>query len=168
MAVLWVEFIVCSGIIVYCGTNLTRYGDVIAEKTGLGRAWIGLILMAGVTSLPELINGLSSVALAGVPDIAVGDVMGSCVFNLAILALVDLLILAIDDIFYKKGPLLADVSVSHALTGLTAILMTGIAIVAMTFGREKKTFLRPGWAAVALFLSYLVNIYLLYSLRGAK
>jgi len=32
--------------------------DVVAEKTGLGRAWIGLILMAGVTPLPELVNGV--------------------------------------------------------------------------------------------------------------
>ena len=92
MPVLWLGFIVCAGLIVYCGTNLSRYGDVIAEKTGLGRAWTGLVLMAGITSLPELINGISSVTVAGVPDIALGDIMGSCIFNILIIAVMDMLL----------------------------------------------------------------------------
>lgn len=41
---LWVEFIVCTLVIVYSGTRLAKYGDIIAEKTGLGRAWIGTVL----------------------------------------------------------------------------------------------------------------------------
>ncbi len=92
MPVLWLGFIVCAGLIVYCGTKLSRYGDVIAEKTGLGRAWTGLILMASITSLPELINGISSVTIAGVPDIALGDIMGSCIFNIFIIAVMDMLL----------------------------------------------------------------------------
>jgi len=66
-----------------------RSTAIIAEKTGLGRAWIGVVLMASVTSLPELITGISSVTFAGVPGIAVGDVLGSCVFNMLILAFLD-------------------------------------------------------------------------------
>jgi cation:H+ antiporter len=77
----WIGFVACTALIIYSGTKLSRYGDIIAEKSGLGRVWIGLILMASVTSLPELVTGVSSVALVGVPDIAVGDVLGSCVFN---------------------------------------------------------------------------------------
>ncbi|MEK7789952.1 MAG: sodium:calcium antiporter, partial [Planctomycetota bacterium] len=83
---LWFGFIVCTAVIVYSGTKLAKYGDIIAEKTGLGRMWIGVVLMASVTSLPELVTGISSVTYAGVPDIAVGDVLGSCVFNMLILA----------------------------------------------------------------------------------
>lgn len=49
----------------------------------------GLIILASITSLPELITGISSVALADLPDIAAGDIMGSCVFNLMILAMLD-------------------------------------------------------------------------------
>jgi len=76
---LWVGFIVCTSVIVYSGIKLSKYGDIIAEKTGLGRTWIGVMLMASVTSLPELVTGISSVTYAGVPDIAAGDVLGSCV-----------------------------------------------------------------------------------------
>ena len=49
---LWIAFIVCTSVIVYSGIRLSKYGDIIAEKTGLGRTWIGVVLMASVTSLP--------------------------------------------------------------------------------------------------------------------
>ena len=60
---IWQAFIVCTLVIVYSGTKLAKYGDIIAEKTGLGSAWIGLVLMASVTSLPELITGVSCCCL---------------------------------------------------------------------------------------------------------
>ena len=69
--------------------------------------------------------------------------------------------------FYFKGPILADVSVNHAVTGFMAVLMTGITIVSLTYRLEKKAFLRLGWDAAAILLAFFVNIYLLYSLRGA-
>ena len=89
--VAWLELIVCSVLIVLAGVALTRYGDAIADKTGLGGTWIGVVLIASVTSLPELATGVSSVGVVGAPDIAVGDVLGSCAFNLLILAAVDML-----------------------------------------------------------------------------
>jgi cation:H+ antiporter len=85
----WLEFAVCTAIILVSGTYLSKYGDVIAEKTGLGRTWVGVALMASVTSLPELVTGISSVAIFELPDIAAGDVLGSCMFNILILALLD-------------------------------------------------------------------------------
>jgi cation:H+ antiporter len=59
---LWLQFIACTGIILVSGMYLSKYGDIIAEKTGLGRTWIGVVLVASVTSLPELVSGISSVA----------------------------------------------------------------------------------------------------------
>lgn len=58
---IWFQFISCAILIILTSSQLSRYGDVIAEKTGLGRAWIGAILIAGVTSLPELASGVSAV-----------------------------------------------------------------------------------------------------------
>jgi cation:H+ antiporter len=123
MIVLWLEFILCSGVIVLCGVNLSRYGDVIAEKTGLGRAWIGLILMSGVTSLPELITGISSVAFAGAPDIAVGDVMGSCVFNLSLIALMDIL--------HGPQPIFSRAEHSHNLSAGFGVILIGFATLSI-------------------------------------
>src|SRR3970282_1158850 len=86
-------------LIVFSGVKLSGYGDIIAVKTGLGRTWIGVVLMASVTSLPELITGLGSVTYAGVrrvhpaapPAFASGNAVGCCTFNMLILALLDLL-----------------------------------------------------------------------------
>ena len=74
----------------FSGSRLSRYGDAIAEMTGMGRTWVGVVLMAAATSLPELVTGISSVAVYDLPDIAAGDVFGSCVVNLVILAFLDI------------------------------------------------------------------------------
>lgn len=88
---LWLAFALCAAAILLAGTQLSRYGDEIARLTGLGGTWIGMVLLATVTSLPELMTGLSAVTMAGAPEVAVGDVLGSCVFNLAMIALLDVL-----------------------------------------------------------------------------
>jgi len=87
----WLEFGVALLVIGFAGSRLARFGDIIGERTGLGGTWVGLMLVATVTSLPELVTGLSAVALADEPDIGVGALLGSCVFNLLILALLDVL-----------------------------------------------------------------------------
>ncbi|HVR43584.1 MAG TPA: sodium:calcium antiporter [Thermoanaerobaculia bacterium] len=89
MTILLIEFAVLSAVILFAGTKVSRYGDAIAEKSGLGRTWIGVVLLASVTSVPELATGISSVTVIGAPDIAAGDVLGSCMFNLLIIALMD-------------------------------------------------------------------------------
>src|SRR4030043_2326487 len=116
---IWIAFIICTAVIVYSGTKLSRYGDIIAEKTGLGRAWIGLVLMASVTSLPELVTGISSVTYADVPNIAVGDILGSCAFNISILGFVDL----ID----RKKPIASRAHHGHVLSALFGILLLSVA-----------------------------------------
>ncbi|MGB5541254.1 MAG: sodium:calcium antiporter [Gammaproteobacteria bacterium] len=85
----WFNFLICVITIGIAGSRLTRYGDAIADKTGIGGTWIGVLLLASVTSLPELATGISSVTLAGVPNVAAGDVFGSCAYNLLILVLLD-------------------------------------------------------------------------------
>lgn len=88
---LWLAFAGCAVVIMVAGTQLSRAGDEIARLTGLGGTWVGIVLLATVTSLPELVTGLTAVTVARAPDVAAGDVLGSCVFNLAMIALLDLL-----------------------------------------------------------------------------
>ncbi len=91
VATAWIQFFAALLLIAYAGATLSRYGDVIADKTGLGGTWIGLALIATVTSVPELVTGVSAVRLADSPDIAIGTVLGSCVFNMGILVVLDFL-----------------------------------------------------------------------------
>ena len=72
-AVIWLEFSFWAAMVAVAGHRLSLNGDVIAEKTGLSGNWIGLALLATVTSLPELVTGVGSITAAGAPDMAVGD-----------------------------------------------------------------------------------------------
>jgi cation:H+ antiporter len=157
---LWIGFIVCTSMIVYAGTKLAKYGDIIAEKTGLGRAWIGLVLMASVTSLPELITGISSVTLAGVPDIAVGDVIGSCVFNMLILALLDAV--------HRPMPISTKAHQGHVLSAAFGLLLLSIVCISM-FLRENISPI--GWLGPYSFLFimiYLIAMRLVFSYEKRK
>ena len=82
-------FAICTIVIAGAGWVLISAVDVIAEKTRLDRAFLGTILVATITSLPELSTGVSAITIADAPDIAVGDVVGSCVFNLLLFAVAD-------------------------------------------------------------------------------
>jgi cation:H+ antiporter len=114
----WLQFTVCIALIGVAGVQLTRYGDAIADKTGIGGSWIGLVLIATVTSLPELTSGISAVTLANVPDIAVGNVLGACVLNLSILALLDLL--------HRRESIYRGASRSHILAAGFGVLLLGL------------------------------------------
>ena len=117
----WLKFLLCLAIILFAGTKLARYGDAIAEKTGLGRIWIGLILIAAITTMPELVTSVSSVALVRPPspDLALGTLFGSCLFNLSILALLDIL--------HAHTPVLTEASPRHTASAGWGILLIAIA-----------------------------------------
>lgn len=91
LALIWVSLLACLAVIGVAGVRLSRYGDIIAEKSGMSSGWVGMILLASVTSLPELVTGVSAVTVADVPDIAVGNILGACVFNLGFIVVLDFL-----------------------------------------------------------------------------
>ena len=85
MLVVSLEFLALAMVVALAGTYLARSADQIAEITRLGRLLIGSVLLAAATSLPELTVDLSAVR-QGMPDLAVGDLFGSSLMNLLILA----------------------------------------------------------------------------------
>ncbi len=152
---LWLEFIICTGLIFFSGAKLAKYGDIIAEKTGLGRTWVGVVILASVTSLPELATGLSSVTLIDVPDIAVGDVLGSCVFNLLILALLDTV--------HRKEPVKTKAHHGHMLAAGFSILLLGIVGTWISAGKPLLTFGWVGLYSLVFILIYCVAMKTVYS-----
>jgi cation:H+ antiporter len=151
---IWTAFFICTFLIIYSGTKLAKYGDIIAEKTGLGGAWTGLVLMSSVTSLPELVTGISSVTYAGVPDIAIGDVLGSCVFNL--------LILAVLDAAHPRMPLSAKVHQGHVLAAGFGLLLMGIAGVSLILGSRIPSLGWMGFYTPLIFAGYIIAMRLIY------
>ena len=122
---IWIQFLAAALVIVFAGVHLARYGDVLGEKIGLGRSWVGVVLLAATTSLPELFTGFGSTALSALPDIAVGDVLGSCMFNLLILSFMDAI---------QPEPISARAHQGHALSIGFGLLLLGVAGLALLAG----------------------------------
>jgi cation:H+ antiporter len=144
----WLGFLVCAMLIVVAGVYLSRYSDVIADKTGLGGTWIGLILLATVTSLPELATGVSAVTLAQTPNIAVGDILGSCVFNLFLLTILDIL--------QREESVFSRASRGHILSAGFGVLMLGFIGFNLLLGPGSMTL---HYGHVGLYSVLIVMIY---------
>jgi cation:H+ antiporter len=145
----WAEFGICAMLIAVAGSRLSRYGDVIAEKTGMGGTWIGLILLATVTSLPELITGASAVTLADVPNIAIGDALGSCVLNLMILVVLDM--------FSRGESIYARASHGHLLSAAFGVVLIGFVGFSVLLNRDG---LHWSFFHIGLYTPILVALYL--------
>jgi cation:H+ antiporter len=141
----WVQFLFAAAVIVIAGVRLARYGDVLGEKSGLGRSWIGVVLVAATTSLPELFTGFGATALAPLPDIAVGDVLGSCMFNLLILSLMDAV---------QPQPLGARAHQGHALAVGFGLILIGVAGLGLAAGNRLPA---VGW--VGAYSPLLIALY---------
>jgi cation:H+ antiporter len=149
----WALFAVITAAVFYGGSRLSRYGDILAEKTGLGRMWIGMVLMATATSLPELITGLSSVLVFDTPDIAVGNVLGACAINFLIIAALDLL---------ERAPISGRVHEGHQLSAAFVIVLASIVLAGIFTGPMSGAIGWIGPYSIAIFLIYLAAMRLIY------
>ncbi|MDO8794907.1 MAG: hypothetical protein Q7J25_09840 [Vicinamibacterales bacterium] len=151
---IWLQFLALALVIVFAGVRLARYGDVLGEKSGLGRSWVGVVLLAATTSLPELFTGFGATALASLPDIAVGDVLGSCMFNLLILSLMDAI---------QPEPLSTRAHQGHALSIGFGLVLIGIAGFGLLGGARLPALGWIGLTTPALIGVYVISMRLIFS-----
>jgi cation:H+ antiporter len=144
---LLIQVVLCILLVFIVGTWLSRSADILAEKTGLGRTFVGAILLAGVTSLPELATGISAVTVFNAPDLAAGGIFGSCLFNLLILALLD--------IFIGPGPLFQRAHISHGLAAGLGSILLGVAAAGMLLAQSNYN-LTLGWVGIPSILLLIV------------
>jgi len=154
---LWLTFCLSAAAIILAGNRLSKDGDAIAEYTGLGGAWVGAILLAGATSLPELATDIYAVR-AGETALAVGDLFGSCMANLLILAVADLCV--------RHVPVLSRVTINQVLVGLLGIGLIAIAAAGVIAPVNGFNILGMGWSSLLILVSYLCGMRLLHVNRG--
>ncbi len=116
----WIIFLISSAIVVAAAVKLAEYGDVISVRTKLGGLLVGTIFLAGATSLPEMIASITSFS-QGLPDLAAGNFFGSNMVNMLLLALVDM--------FSFQVPLLRRAAITHTLTMALGALLMVVAII---------------------------------------
>ncbi|MFO0706333.1 MAG: hypothetical protein U0412_05730 [Nitrospira sp.] len=148
----WLLFVVSATVIVLAGTKLSQYGDQIAEATGLGRLWIGVVLMAAATSLPEIFTDVSA-ALMDAPDLAAGDLFGSNMANMLILGIIDLM--------HRQKRVWQQAALGHTLAASLAMALTGLAAFFVLL-KINVTHLGVGIGSLALFVLYVLGMRLVF------
>jgi cation:H+ antiporter len=149
----WRRFGLAALVVLAAGSWLPQVADGLAAALGLSRSFVGTVLMAIVTTLPEMAVTLGALRL-GALDMAIGNLLGSNLFNV--------MILAADDVFYVRGPLLADAASVHAGTAVTALVMTGLVIIGLVMRPQGRTLRVLSWISVGLAATYVINAALVY------
>lgn len=146
------RFVVSAIIVVAAGTLLARAGDTIAARTRLGGLWVGSVFMALATSLPELATDVAAVRM-GAADLAAGDLFGSSMANMLILAVLNLL--------PGGSGLFRTAALEHVLFAALAIILTAIAAVTIVLAPATSV-LRIGPGSALLLVTFLLGSRAIY------
>jgi cation:H+ antiporter len=152
MLLVWLQFFGLGAVIAIAGFHLCREGDRIGAMLGFTGSWVGLALLATVTSLPELITGVVAVTAVQAPNIAVGNALGACALNLGFLVLVDFL--------YRRAPIYRSASQSHVLTASFGVVLIGFIGINLVVGNTANVTL-PVLAHVGPYSPLLLIFYAL-------
>lgn len=148
---------VTGAVILVSGFLLTRSGESLAERTGLGANFFGAVFLGGATSLPELSSAIGAVRLKR-PQMAMGDVLGGNMFNLALLGVVDL--------FYREAPVLGTLGPFSVVAACLGALICAIYVVGLVERRD-RTVLRMGFDSTAVLAIYGAGLVVLFLLKDA-
>ena len=159
-ALLWLQLLASAVLILGSARYLTRSSDVIARRTGLGHTFVGMVLLATATSLPELGTGVSAIRLQDSPDLAAGAAFGS--------NLVNILIIGIADLVWRNGPLLSHVprtSLVVAGVGAGVIVIASVAtLVHHSTGAMAGWYISP--LTAVLFAFFVLSTFAVYRLES--
>ncbi len=150
-----VIFLTSAVAVVFLGNYLAKYGDALASLTGWGRLFVGSILVAFATSLPEVSNNITAVRIDN-PQLALGDVLGSNMFNILTLGMVALL--------FGGKRFLQRVAPEQGYLILLAAVLTGLAVVAL-FAKSGVHVWQVGLSSIIILVAYLVGMWFVYNRR---
>jgi cation:H+ antiporter len=145
-------FAATGALLIAAGAALARAGEQISRATGVGRVWIGAVLIAAATSLPELATDVSAVRL-GAPDLAAGDLFGSSMANMLILAAVDLA--------FRRRQLLRQAALDNALLASLAIVLNALGAI-FVLARPRHHLLGVAPESLLLVAVYLAGVRAVY------
>ena len=152
--------LVVSGALIWgAGTRLEHRVDQIADRTGMGRAFAGVLLLAGATSLPEVATTLSALLIHDNATLAVHNLLGGVALQTALLVIADVTT-------RKRGALTSfRPRFVLLLQGVGLVMMLQLAIVGAT-SRGTPTI---GWVSIWSILLLVVQVgmmYMTYRKRG--
>lgn len=149
---LLVELALVGLTVILAGARLTRLADALAERLGLGRGWVGLILLATVTSLPEVVAG-STATWIGNTNLAFATIFGSCSFNIVIIVILN--------VWRRRGSVLREVQGAHVLTSSFGLVLMTLALLTIAlvnmFENQPRAAQTCEWVCMSMIVAaYLV------------
>lgn len=148
----FIIFTLAAVLTVLAAIELSKSADLLSEKTALGGFLIGTLLLSGATSLPEVTTSFSAV-LIGNPDIAVGNILGSNMFNIFIIASFDL--------YYRKRRLFQLASPNNYYTAGLGLTLSAMTLVALTQKSEYHV-MWIGLNSVMIVIIYSIGMYVIH------
>ena len=143
--------VIVASIILVGGFFLSTFADAIAARTGMASGMVGFLLVGLSTSLPEISSVTAAIRLRRY-DMAVGDIFGTNLFNIALIFLAD--------VIYRGEPVLASAGQFEVIGSILTILLTGVFIVGLLERRDRTVF-RMGFDSVTVFLLFVGGVAIL-------
>lgn len=156
MFLIWSKFLILLGLVYVFGSQLTRSADIIAEKMKFARAFMGVVFISMITSFPELFTGISAASIVKSADMAVGEIIGSCVFNLFIIAIIDS--------FFRKKNLYLNHRKGDLLPLGFSFLMIGFLTLSLSIGLDVQVF-NMGVSSLVIAGFYLFFLWVIFKER---
>lgn len=151
----FIYFLLAALVTVLAAIKLSTYADIISNKTAIGGMLIGSMLLAGATSLPEITTSYTSIILES-PDLAVGNVLGSNLFNLLILAFLDL--------YFRKDQFFEKVWIEHRYTTILGIVLSFIVLFSLRLNLMYIV-LGVGIDTIFILFAYIIGMILLSKVK---
>lgn len=134
------------------GYFLATSADQIADHTGIGSSFVGLVLGGFATTLPEMVTIYASVKLRQY-EMAFADAFGTNLFSIMLIGLAD--------VVYPGGPILNEAGRFTSIAVFLGILTTSIYLIGL-IDRAKRTFFGLGYDSLAAICAYLIGLYVLF------
>jgi len=143
-------FAIAAVFIIFEGIKITACADEVADRTGIGKGFIGVLLLGMATSLPEVVTSVSSVVLVDATDMAIGNLLGSCTFNILIVVILDFM-------FRLKNA-----ERSSVITGVLSLGMVGLVFLGYFVGDSLPAMLTLHPVSMLIVVAYMLSLWWIY------
>ena len=156
---IYLLYLVVAALVTFMSIKASEYVDMLDKTTSLSGAFLGGILLSAVTSLPELFTSISSTLMLDQPGLCIGNILGSNIFNYAMLSFFILTAVA----KFAK----CNLSKNHFIVAVSVVAM-GLLIVCNKYGFLAFDIGNVSITSVLIILLYVLTVWIMYKMGGTS
>ena len=156
---IYLLYLVVAALVTFMSIKASEYVDMLDKTTSLSGAFLGGILLSAVTSLPELFTSISSTLMLDQPGLCIGNILGSNIFNYAMLSFFILTAVA----KFAKCSL----SKIHFVVAVSVVAM-GLLIVCNKYGFLAFDIGNVSVTSILIILLYVFTVWVMYKMGGTS